>query len=290
MKKIAMKLRLFITIIFVMAPLFEVHAIGVGKKQIFAPKDGQTKNQTPPELKDVGIVEHLGDQVDLDLTFFDEEGNEVKLGKYFSDGKPVLLALVYYECPTLCNLHLNAMLETFNKFNWQIGDKFNFVTVSIDPNEPPKLAKMKKKSYLEKYNKAAGAENGWRFLTGKEENIKKLAKQVGFKYRKSLMEDDQFVHSAAAYVLTPEGKISFYHYGIQIRPSILRLSLVEASDNKIGDMMDRLVLYCIQYDPNKKTYGFYAFNIMRVVALFLILGLGIYFGRFYWKERKTKGM
>jgi protein SCO1/2 len=261
-------------------------AIGIGNKQALqGGKVEQTKNEKPHELNGVGIDERLGEQVDLNLTFKNEEGEVVKLGDYVSD-KPVLLALVYYECPTLCNLHLNALLETFNKFAWGIGDKFNFVAVSIDPEESHKLAKMKKQAYLEKYNRGDTASDGWRFLTGKQENITKLAEQVGFKYKKSRMSD-QYVHTAAAYVLTPEGKISYYHYGIQVRPAVLRLSLVEASDNKIGNITDRLLLYCLQYDPNKKTYSFYAFNIVRALAFILVTVMLLYFGRFFWKQRHS---
>lgn len=258
----------------------EAWAIG-GVGPLESSKKG-TKNERPVVLDKVGIVEHLGDQVDLSLPFVDDKGNSVILGDYFKD-RPVFLMLIYYNCPTLCNIHMNTLIRTLGEFEWDAGDKYEYVVVSIDPDESWKLASLKKKNYLEMISRP-DLDKGWHFLTGKEEHIKKLAKQIGFQYQWDVTQQ-QWAHSAASYVLTPEGKISYYHYGLDVVPKVFRLSLVEASQNKIGTIMDKLVLFCLQYDPNKKTYAFYAYNIMRVGAFLTALIMGIFMFRFWRKQR-----
>lgn len=233
----------------------------------------------------VGIDQRLGEKIDLSNTFTDETGKQVALQQYFKN-KPVLLVLVYYECPTLCSLHLNSMLETFKQFDWDIGDKFEFVAVSIDPEESPKLAEKKLKNYLNSYGRPQ-TRDGWHFLTGSEENIKQLAAEVGFRYAWNPREQ-QWAHSAASYVLTPEGTLSYYHFGIQMNPKVLRLSLVEAADRKIGSIMDKVLLFCLQYDPDKKTYAFYALNIVRVAGVLTLLLLFGFLIRFWKKELRKQ--
>ena len=260
-------------------------ALGGAKGPMDLSKDGLV-NQKPAVLDKIGIDEHLGDKIDLELKFNDEKGEEVELGTYFTKDKPVFLMLIYYECPTLCSLHLNALMETFKKFEWEIGDEFELVAVSIDPDETPELARKKKDSYLNLYGKPH-TKDGWHFLTGNKESIEKLADQIGFRYAWDQREQ-QWAHTAAAYVLTPEGKISYYHYGLDIQQKVLRLSLVEAANNKIGTIMDRMVLFCLQYDPTKKGYAFYAFNIMKVFGIIFIIIFGIYLFRFWRKEKNNK--
>lgn len=258
-------------------------AIG-GKGPLEMSKSG-LKNEKPRYLDDIGIEEHLGEKIDLGLEFKNSEGKSVKLKNYFAE-KPVFLMLAYYNCPTLCSLHFSSLMKSFRGFDWDIGDKFEFVAVSIDPREGPKDSKAAKELYMSEYNRP-GAEKGWHFLTGSEENIKKLASQVGFKYVwDSNME--QYAHAAVAYALTPAGAISYYHYGLNIDPQVMRLSLVEASENKIGNIVDRLVLFCLQYDPDKKTYAFYAYNIMRVAATLAALVLIFFLARFWLRERNNE--
>jgi protein SCO1/2 len=247
-------------------------------------KDG-LQNKKPVVLDKIGIEEHLGDQINLELKFKDEKGEDVVLGKYFKE-KPVFLLLIYYECPTLCSLHLNSLMTTFKELEWNIGDKYDLVAVSIDPDESPKLAQKKLDSYLKEYGRPE-TRDGWHFLTGEEDNIKELASQIGFKYAWDPREQ-QWAHTAAGYILTPEGKISFYHYGLQIEKKVLRLSLVEAANHKIGTLMDRALLFCLQYDPTKKTYAFYAYNVMRLGGIITILFLSIFLFRFWKKENKTQ--
>jgi protein SCO1/2 len=244
-----------------------------------------TKNERPAFMDEVGIDENLGTQLDLDLDFTDEEGASVKLGKYFTD-KPVFLMLIYYKCPTLCNTHLNTLMQTFKDLEWKIGKDYEFVAISIDPAESNQVAKMKKRAYLDQYgDQSAGS--GWHFLTGKQASIDKITKQIGFRYAWN-KEEQEWAHAAAAYISTPKGKLSYYHYGLNIVPKVLRLSLVEASEGKIGSVMDRVLLFCLQYDPNKKTYAFYAYNLMQVGAALIVLVLLIFFFTVWRKEKRRK--
>lgn len=259
-------------------------AIG-GVGPLDAAKKEGAKNVRPPVLDKIGIEEHLGESIDLSLSFTDDLGKEVTLQKYFN-GKPVFMILVYYSCPTLCNVHMNTLIQTLADFEWSAGDKYEFVVVSIDPDESYKLAQMKKKNLLDMVKRPDMA-NGFHFLTGEEENIKKLASQVGFKYQWDFNQQ-QWAHSAAGYVLTPNGRISYYHYGLNVVPKVFRLSLVEASENKIGTIMDKLVLFCLQYDPNKKTYAFYAYNIMRVGAFLTALILIIFMFKFWSRQKREE--
>lgn len=232
---------------------------------------GMVSNEMPRELENATITEQNGVQVDPTLKFTDDTGKQVVLGDYFNKEKPVLLSLVYYNCPSLCNMHLNGLTDGLKQLDWAIGDKFEVVSVTIDPKEDHELAAAKKESYLEAYGRKDSAK-GWHFLTGDDSQIKALAKQVGFGYKWDAASE-QYAHSSAAIVLTPEGKISRYLHGISFDPKTIRLSMVEASSGKIGEIVDHIVLFCFQYDPNKRTYAFYAFNIMKYGAAFCALAL-----------------
>lgn len=253
----------------------------------FAGIENQFKKNEMDELRDgVGIDEKLGDKIDLNLKFKNEQGEEISLGSYFQSGKPVMLALVYFNCPSLCNFQLNGIVETLKKLEWTTGNQFEFVIASIEPTETPDLAKSKKESYMTVYDRKEGAK-GWHFLTGSQESITALADQVGFRYK--LVESrNEYAHTAATYVLTPEGKISRYLYGIGFTPKTLRLSLVEASNNKIGNAVDRFLLYCFRYDPEKRGYAFYAFNIMRAGAAVSVVALLAFLVPFWIRQRKQR--
>ncbi|MAF90804.1 MAG: photosynthetic protein synthase I [Bdellovibrionaceae bacterium] len=253
----------------------------------FAGIENQFKKNEMDELRDgVGIDEKLGDKIDLNLKFKNEQGEEVSLGSYFQSGKPVMLALVYFNCPSLCNFQLNGIVETLKKLEWTTGNEFEFVIASIEPTETPDLAKSKKESYMTVYDRKEGAK-GWHFLTGSQESITALADQVGFRY-KWVESRNEYAHTAATYVLTPEGKISRYLYGIGFTPKTLRLSLVEASNNKIGNAVDRFLLYCFRYDPEKRGYAFYAFNIMRAGAAVSVVALLAFLVPFWIRQRKQR--
>ena len=269
------------------ALLFSVAAFAIGGAGPLEKAKGAigAKNERPPFMDKVGIDEHLGESIDLTLPFVDETGKGVTLGKYFNKDIPVFMMLIYFDCPTLCNTHLNTIVTTLKNFEWEIGKEFEFVVVSFDASEKSELAKTKKESYLKMYGKP-GAGKNWHFLTGSQKSIDSLTSQIGFRYAWNHNEKE-WAHTAASYVLTPKGKISYYHYGLNLLHKVFRLSLVEASNNKIGTVMDRLILFCLQYDPNKKTYSFYAYNLMRVAAVLLVIILGIVFFRF-WREERLK--
>lgn len=273
-----------ILILFVAMP-FSIFALG-GRGPMENESGKGLKNERPPYMDLIGVDEHLGDQIDLTLEFKDEDNKTVQLSKYVKD-KPVFFMLVYYNCPTLCSTHLNSVFETLNSFDMKPGKEYEYVAVSIDSSEDSKLAKKKKALYLESYDLGKYSQS-MHFLTGDKENIKKITSQMGFKFAWDV-NMKQWAHAAVAFILTPEGKVSYYHYGLSLEPKVFRLSLVEASDNKIGSVMDKILLFCLQYDPDKKTYAFYAFNIMRVGAALMALFLMIFLGRFWWlSSRKEK--
>ena len=200
----------------------------------------------------------------------------VKLGDYFGK-KPVVLSLVYYECPMLCTQVLNGMVSAFKALSFKAGEEFDVVTVSFDPRETPVLATAKKKTYVGYLPEAkrSAATSGWHFLTGDSENIKRLTEAVGFHYNFD-EATNQFAHASAIMVATPEGKLARYFYGIEYSPKDLRLGLVEASQNKIGSPVDQLLLYCYHYDPATGQYGAVVMNMVRVggvVTLFAMVAL-----------------
>jgi protein SCO1 len=236
----------------------------------------------PAELEDVGIVEHLGSRVDLDLEFVNESGRPVKLREYFASGKPVLLTLAYYTCPMLCNLILNGETSALKEVPWTPGDQFEVVTVSFDDRDTPELARKKKANYLEMYGKPDA--NGWHFLTDYNENVKKLADQVGFHYKWD-EQQEQFAHAAVIMFLTPDGRISRYLYGIKFSPRDVRLALTEAGEGKMGSTVDRLLLYCFHYDPSSKGYTLFAINLMRAGGALTVLILVFLIWRLLRRER-----
>jgi protein SCO1 len=229
-------------------------------------------NQKPSILDQVGIDQRLDQQVPLNLVFNDETGQAVELQQYFG-AKPVILMLVYYQCPMLCTQVLNGFTGAMNgivKFN--IGREFNVVTVSIDPRDKAEDAAAAKKRYLQRYRRA-GAAQGWHFLTGKKDQIDALAQAVGFRYAWD-PEVQQFAHASGIMLLTPAGHVAQYYYGIEYAPRDIQLGLVEASKGKIGSVADQVLLYCFHYDPRQGRYGAAIFNILRLSALATILALG----------------
>jgi len=222
------------------------------------------------QFQEITIEQKIDAQVPLDLTFKDEAGQDVRLGDLLGD-TPAVLALVYYECPMLCTEVLNGMVATFGALKFDLGKDFNVITVSIDPGETPELATAKKAHYLEGYGRP-GAEAGWHFLTGDEGSIETLATTVGFRYAYD-PTTDQYAHAGGIMVLTPGGKISRYFYGIEYLPRDIQFGLTEASEGKIGSVVDQITLLCFLYDPTTGTYGFYVIGAMRVVAVATVLAL-----------------
>lgn len=229
----------------------------------------QRTEPLPKELEGVGVTEHLGEKIPWDLPFVDSDGKTVTLKQYFDGHRPVILTLNYSNCPMLCSLQLNGLFDGLKQMPWAIGDKFEMITVSFDPLETPERAKMTKQKYLEIYRRAGAAE-GWHFLTGKEANIKKLADAIGFRYRYSETKR-QYFHMAVTFILTPDGRVSRYLYGVEYDPQTLRLSLLEAADGKIGSTTDRILLFCFHYDASSGRYGPAAFRLMQVGGGFTVL-------------------
>ena len=236
---------------------------------------------TPYELKNVGITEHLGNAIDLNLTFKDESGATVPLKTFFDGKKPVIMTLAYYGCPNLCGLLLNGVTNTFKELTWMPGQEFQYVNVSIDPTETSELAAAKKESILKEYGRP-GTDAGWHFLTGSEANIKALAQQIGFAYYYD-KDEKQYAHGSALYALTPDGKLSRYLFGVTFEPRDMRLALLESSNGKIGNIVDHVLLYCYRYDPKSRKYSLFATRLMKTGAGITVAGI---VGGFFMLRRK----
>ena len=228
-------------------------------------------NTRPPRLENVGIEQHLDAQIPPDLAFHDETGATVKLGDYFGR-KPHILNLVYYNCTMLCGEALAGLASGMRLVKFDVGNQFDVITVSFDPRETPEMAAAKKKDYVGRYGRANAAA-GWHFLTGEPESINALTKAVGFQYQYDA-RSNQYAHATAIMVLTPQGRISRYFYGVDFPPKDLRMGLVEASQNKIGNAIDAVLLYCYHYDPETGKYGAMVANILRLAAAATIVLLG----------------
>lgn len=247
-----------------------------------------SSNGIPETLKKVGIDQNLNAQIPLDSRFKDSSGKEVKLGEYFGKGRPVVLALVYYECPMLCNEVLNGLTGSLKGISFDAGKDFDVVAISFDTreNQKPDLTKNKKAGYLERYNRP-GTENGWHFLTGEQSEIDKVTKAIGFNYTFD-KETNQFAHAGGIMVITPQGKVSRYHYGIDYSPKDLKFSIMESSENRIGNPVEQLYLYCFHYDPSSGKYGFAILNVLRLMGVATLLGLGTMLFVFWRRGKKTQ--
>jgi protein SCO1/2 len=231
--------------------------------------------QDPPSrvLAAIGVDQKLNAAVPLDVTFHDESGRTVALSQFFH-GKPVVLSLVYYECPMLCSMTLNGLVKSMRPLPLHIGDEFEVLTISFDPREKPDLAAAKKKVYVSDYGHPEAA-SGWHFLTGSTEAIERLTESVGYHFK---WDDDtkQWAHVSAIMVLTPEGRVSQYLYGIEFSSRDLRLSLVQASRNKIGTLVDRILLYCYHYNPDTGKYGLVVMSTVRLASLATVIALATF--------------
>jgi protein SCO1/2 len=228
-------------------------------------------NTRPPRLENVGIEQHLNAQLPPDLIFRDDAGKTVKLGDYFG-GKPLILNLVYYNCTMLCGEALAGLASAMRLVKFDVGNEFDVVTVSFDPRETSEMAAVKKVDYVKRYGRANAAA-GWHFLTGQPDSINALTKTVGFQYQYDA-KSSQYAHATAIMVLTPQGRISRYFYGVDFPPKDLRMGLVEASQGKIGNAVDAVLLYCYHYNPETGKYGAMVANILRLAAAATILLLG----------------
>jgi protein SCO1/2 len=237
------------------------------------PAFAQRAEPAPKELEEVGVTEHRGDQTPLDLPFVESDGRDVRFGDFFDGKRPVILTLNYSNCPMLCSLQLTGLFQGLEGMQWDLGENFQMVTVSIDPKESPERAQLTKQKYLKMYGRP-GVAAGWHCLVGDEENIRKLADTVGFGYT-FVQDTGEYAHAAVTMILTPNGVVSRYLYGVEYDPQTIRLSLVEAAEGKIGSAMDQILLFCFHYDETKGRYGPAAAAVMRIGGTLTLLGLGV---------------
>ena len=245
-------------------------------------KAGPSGRLTPNDLKTIRFDQKLNEQVTLDLRFTDEQGRQVKLGDYFGQ-KPVILILGYYECPMLCGLVHNGVLESLAQVKWDAGDKFSVVSVSIDPAEGPKLAAAKKDGYVKKYGRP-GAADGWHFLTGKSDAISKLAEEVGFHFAYDTTTK-QFAHPSGVVIITPRGKVARYFFGVSYAPAQMEAALKDASSNRIGVKVQEFLFLCFHYDPTKSPYANAILISVRVCGILTLAGL---IGVVWWSHRASR--
>jgi protein SCO1/2 len=250
---------------------------------------GEFTEDLPEELVGVDIVEHLDETLPLDLVFTDEDGERIKLGDIIDGERPTILQIGYFKCPMLCNLVLNEAMDGLAGVDdLSAGTDFDLVAVSINPNEGHELARVKKEGYLLEYARP-GASRGFHFLTGSAENTKALADAVGFQYR--LQDDGEYAHAAALFVITPDGRISRYLYGVRYEPATLRFALMEGAEGRIGSTLERFILWCHVYDPDSGSYHLLAFRVMQLGGLatvfVMVVGVGLLWLR---DRRRTSGI
>jgi protein SCO1/2 len=247
-------------------------APAAGRAQHAGPaRTAEPAGARPAILNEIGYDQRLGETVPRDIVLRDESGREVRFGDFLGR-KPVVLTLVYYECPMLCTLTLNGLAGALKTLAFDIGREFDVVTVSFDPRETPALAAAKKKAYLARYDRP-GAEAGWHFLTGDAAQIARLTGAVGFRYAWD-ERTRQFAHPSGVVLLAPDGTIARYLYGIEYAPKDLRMGLMEASERRIGTAVDHALLYCYQYDPATGRYGMLTMRLIRGGGVLTVLGLG----------------
>lgn len=244
-------------------------------------------NGLPEALKKVGIEQKLGAQLPLETELRDEAGNLVKLGSFFGNGRPVIVAFVYYECPMLCNQVLNGLTGALKGISFDAGKEFDVVSISFDAREfdKPELAKNKKASYMDRYGRP-GTEQGWHFLTGTQPAIDAVTLAAGFSYKWD-ERSNQFAHAAGVMVATPEGKLSKYFYGIDYSPKDLKFGIMESAENRVGNAAEQLLLFCYHYDPATGKYGLAILNVIRLGGIATLIGMAA-MGFVFWRRNKRK--
>ncbi len=242
-------------------------------------------NVPPEDLANVGITEKLGEYVSGDIRLVNEKGEVVVLEKYLNNGRPLMLAMVYFECPMLCNLILQGMMKGVGELSWQPGREYDILVVSISPTETPELAMANKQMYLDRLGNHE-ASDGIHFLTGTEEQVRRLGDQVGFYYQWN-EQTQEYMHGSTLIFLSETGRVSRYLHGIDYPELMLRNALSDAAQGRIGSPIDRIVLYCFQYDAAAGSYVPVAVNIMKLGGAVTLLVLGVFLGFFFLRERKS---
>jgi protein SCO1/2 len=255
-------------------PLLAAMPLGSGVARAQVPAPPSEMADAPQMLKNIRIDQKLNAQVPADLVFNDETGKQIRLGDYFGK-RPMILTLVYFKCPMLCSVVLTDLLHSLNGLiGLSVGEQFDVVTVSFDPSEKPDLAAAKKRGYLKEYGRR-GAADGWHFLTGDQANIARLADAVGFRYQWS-EEYKQYMHASGLMILTPDGKISQYFYGIDFAPNDLHTALTRAADGGIGVPADEILFYCLHYDPRTGKYGLIIDRALKLSGFVTVLAIGTF--------------
>jgi protein SCO1/2 len=234
------------------------------------PSPGIPSSQMPSVLSKVTFEQRLNERLPLDLQFKDEEGRTVKLGDYFGK-RPVVMAFVYYDCPMLCTQVLNGIDTSLTVLNETVGKDFDVVAVSFDPRETPALANGKKKAQVDRY-KRPGSEAGWHFLTGEEPAIRELTNAAGFHYVWD-EKTQQFAHPSGIVVVTPDGRLARYFFGIEYASRDVKFALIESSAGRIGNAIDQLLLYCYHYNPATGQYGFVTMSLVRIAGVLTLAAL-----------------
>ena len=244
---------------------------------------GTPASTIPAPLREIGFDQHIGQQVPLDATFRDERGRGVAIGQYFGT-RPVVLAFVYYSCPMLCTQVLSGLTNALNTMTLAVGRDFDVVVVSIDPRETPEMASDQKATFLARY-RVDGAADGWHFLTGEQASIDRLARAAGFRFAWD-EATEQFAHPAGVVVLTPHGRLARYLFGLDYGGRDLRFAIVEASNGRLGSIVDTVLLYCYHYDPMKGRYGLIVMRTMRVAGAATVLALGTFVFVMFRRENR----
>jgi protein SCO1 len=234
----------------------------------------KTSTEVPEELKGVGIEEKISQKIDLNLMVTNEDNQKVPLSSFFKTHKPVVLSPVYFNCPGLCNFHLNGLTDTLKQVDWSPGNQFEVVAFSFDPNENYETAAKKKESYLKVYDRP-GTQDGWHFVTADQDTIKKLTEQVGFKYKWN-EKDKEWSHASAAIILADDGTISRYLHGIQFEPRDFKLALNEAAKGHVGNIVDSVMLYCFKYDQHQSKYGLQVYRVMQMAGALTVAILALW--------------
>ncbi|MEX0945105.1 MAG: SCO family protein [Balneolaceae bacterium] len=250
---------------------------------IFDIANAQLNQGRPSILEDVGVDEKLGDQIPMDLQFVTSDGELVQIGDLITDGKPVLLNPLYYECEVLCSLVLDAVYNVVTELVWSPGPDYTIISFSIDPEETPEIASRSKQQYLGALDRP-GSENGWYFLTGSQESITELTEAIGFRYKYD-EQTGEYLHMASIMMISPEGTITRYLYGAAFREFDFRNALYEAAEGTIGSTLDKVLFYCFTYDPSSQSYVPVALNIMKLGGLATVIILGIFLSVFWRRER-----
>ncbi|WP_165698833.1 SCO family protein [Bremerella volcania] len=245
-------------------------------------------DETPDAVDGLGVTEHLNEQLPLETQFTDDRGALIRLGDYFDGEKPVILSLNYSNCPMLCQQQLNGLVMTLSEMDASVGEDFHVVSISIDPRESYQKASKTRLRYYQEYDRP-GTADGWHFLVGDVTSIMAVAKATGFQYR-YVPERKEYAHNAVLMLCTPDGRISRYIYGVQFDEPTLRLSLVEASEGKIGTTVDQIILTCFMYDETAGRYGPQAFRLMQLGAFTTVACLAIGLIPFWVLRRRTAGV